>query len=395
MAKGGRYADKSKNVLRSGDRVKHGAAAVQDMPVSGEKKKGNKKKIVAIVLVALALLLVVGIGVGVWYYNHLLNMVTRPEQITMPSMPTMSAEEEMEMLGTLPPETSPEDTWPVIVSDQNITNIMLVGQAARVGEDYRLSDSMILCSINRETKTLTLTSFMRDMRVVVPAYAGHTQGFSRMNVCYHLGSHWTGEVKGSMEMLAMAVEQNFGVHVDHTVEVNFDAFKKVVDLLGGVEVDLSEAEAKHMTVDLAYKKLGTFEPGVQVLDGRQALAYARIRKIDNDVNRTNRQRLVIISLLKSLMSKGIIEINDLFKEVLPYFITDMSNEEITNYAFEFIPMLTSIEIKSQSVPFEGTYNYTNIGTSETPDYVVDANLKKNGEMLRESLGIVPAEDAAK
>lgn len=374
MAKGGRYLRKAP-----------------------AKKKG---KVLPIILIVIAVLLVIGIGFGIWYYNYLLNMVTRPGSI---EMPTMSDEELAAMLGTVPdapmvgpeeteettePSTSPEDTWPEIVSDTNITNIMLVGQAARYEETSRLADTMILCSINRETKTLTLSSFLRDMRVTIPAYAGHGAGFARMNVCYHLGSYYTGEMLDSMGMLAKAVEQNFGVHVDHTVEVDFFAFEKIVDLLGGVEVELTDPEAKWLT----RKKVGEFEEGLAVLDGHQALTYARIRKIDNDFNRTNRQRIVITSLLNKMRTMNIMDVHNLFTQVVPMITTDMTNSEITNYAFEFIPMLVDLNIVSQSIPYEGTYWYKNIGSEEVPDYVIDANLQVNAKRLQESIGMIePAE----
>ena len=360
------------------------------------KKKG---KGLMIALIIIAVLLVGVIGAGVWYYNYLLNLVTRPGSIdvgemtddelssmlgTVPTAPLVAPEDE----ATEPATTSPEETWPEIVSDQNITNIMLVGQASgRVGEDYRLSDTMILCSINRQTKTLTLTSFMRDMRVVVPAYAGHGKGFNRMNVCYHLGSFYTGEVKGSMEMLAQAVEQNFGVHVDHTVEIDIFAFEKIIDLLGGVDIELTKAEAEYMT---NVKQVGQFQEGMNHLDGIPALVYARLRKIDDDFERTNRQRNVITSLLKKMISMNIMDVHELFTQVVPMITTDMTNSEITNYAFEFIPLLKDLNIVSQRIPFANTYWHTNQGTEEDPDYVIDANLQKNGELLRESIGLTEA-----
>lgn len=374
------------------------------------KKAPGKKsgKVVIIVLLVLIVLILAVIGGLFWYLDKFVaGSITNAGDVTVPVM-TMSEDEELAMLGTLPTETvpdapaettapvetSPEDTWPVIESDENITNIMLVGQAARWGETYRLSDSMILCSINRETKTLTMTSFLRDLRVVVPAYAGKSQGFNRMNVCYHLGSYYTGEVKGSMEMLALAVEQNFGVHVDHTVEVDFEIFETVVDLLGGVEVELTQPEVDYINEIIDKNNEDPVEPylpGKNTLNGELALIYARLRKIDNDFNRTNRQRNVITSLLKKMMSMNIMDVHNLFMEVLPSIITDMTNEEITNYALEFIPMLKDIKIVSQSIPVEGTYWYKNIGSEEVPDYIIDADLKKNGDLLRESIGLVEAE----
>lgn len=364
MAKGGRYARKK------------------------EKKPLGAKKIVLIVIAVLLVLILAAVVAGVVYYNSMLNLISRPGTV---SMETMSSEDEAAMLGTMP--TTEETTVPTeettvptetMTPEENVVNIMLVGQAAREGETYRLSDTMMLCSINRSEKTLTLTSFQRDMRVVIPPYAGHTQGFNRMNVCYHLGSYWTGEVAGSMELLAKAVEHNFGAKVDHTVEVDFSAFQKVVNLLGGIDIEITEKEAEYMNADERID----IEPGLNHLNGYEALVYARMRKIDSDFKRTSRQRTVITKLLEKCMTMDLATVNSMLTEVLPLITTDMTNEDITGYVLEFLPVLRDLEITSQSIPFEGTYWSTNAGTEDVPDYVIDANLQKNKELLLESIGMV-------
>ena len=288
-------------------------------------------------------------------------------------------------------ETIPEFTWPEVVSDQNITNIMLVGQAARPGEDYRLADSMILCSINRETNTLTLTSFQRDMRVVIPAYAGHTQGFNRINNVYHLGSFWTGEVKGSMEMLALCIEQNFGVKVDHSVEVDFDSVEKIINKLGGVEVDISEPELKYLQ-DTIPEYSQNLKVGINRLDGYQALTYARMRKIDGDRQRTERQREIITSVIDSVRDSSLMDLHGLATTVASMIITDMTNTEITNYIFELLPKLADVKIQSQAIPFDGTYWSVEVDVDGIKQYMLDCNLQKNGQLLQESIGLIEKEE---
>lgn len=340
------------------------AGKVTGKPVKKGKKKTGKKIALIVLLSVVVLLIAVVIGaVAIW--NSLLDdmMVKDPDPAY--TQPTMSQEEIDAMLAELgvntepsvdPTEgsTSPEDTWPKVAADKNISNIMLVGQAARDGEDYKLSDSMILVSINRERKQVVLTSFMRDLYVPIPAYAGHTAGRSRMNVCYHLGSHWTGSSKGGMEMLALCVEQNFGVPIDYTVEINFDAFEKVVKLLGGVDIELTQEEADYINKTLPHG-WGTAVEGMNTLNRRQALTYARARSVSSgggDFERTNRQRKVIISLIKKCTEKNLMELYGLVKEMIPYIVTDMDSGTINNFIFELLPMLKDLEIISQRIPFE-------------------------------------------
>ena len=352
----------------------------------------KKKKIFWIIggiLIAVVLACVIGVNL---YWNHMIGLVGSAAENTVP---TLSQEELDALLGTteetLPPTTSPEDTWPKVVSDQDITNIMLVGQNYREDEPHKLSDTMILCSINRKTNTLTMVSILRDLYVPLPAYAGHGCGRNRINVCYALGSAWTGASLGGMEMLAKCVEQNFGVHVDHTIEASFEAFESIIDSIGGVEATLTKEEAEYMTKKVGY--VGNMRPGLQILDGKEALAYARIRKIDSDRQRTARQRAILTSIIDKCRNMSLMKLHDMATQVLPMIITDMTEEEMTNYLWELIPMVKDIQLESITIPVDNeTLPHSMWGkTLELYGYVtsvIECNTKLNGEYLRNALGIV-------
>ena len=355
-------------------------------------KSRNKMKWV---LISLGILVAVAVLGGILYWNHMLNLLGNAEEQTVP---TLSQEEEEALLGTvetvLEEETVPEETWPQVVSDKNITNIMLVGQNWREDEQNKLSDTMILCSINRKTKTMSLVSFLRDLYVPLPAYAGHGQGQNRMNVCYALGSSWKGNSKGGMEMLALCVEQNFGIHIDHTIEVSLDSFPRIIDGFGGVEIDVTEAEAKYLTEEVGY--VGEIEPGLQTLDGMETLAYSRIRKIDSDRQRSARQRVVLAALLDKCRDMGIMQFHSAAEYVLPSIITDMTNEEITNYIWELMPMVKDMKILSLTCPADNETLPNSMWTKTIDLYgymssVVECNRSLNGKYLRYALGIVPEE----
>lgn len=381
MAKGGKYLNKK-------------AAA--------KRKRG---KVLSIVLIVIAVILVAAIGAGVWYYNHLLNMLSRPDSPSKVETTPNPTEAVMETIpegtvmveGQIVEETTPEDTWPVIVSDENISNILLVGQAARAGEDQLIADTMILCSINRETKTLTMTSLMRDMRLVWPEFIDkdgkkHT-GNNRINMAYNMGSRWRGDSTGGMDLLASIVEYNFGVPVDHAVEVNFELFEEAVNILGGVYVDISQEELDFMQNNYPYME-GLNAGEDRWLDGYQALCYARLRKVGHgDYERTERQREVITSLLNSLKKMGIMDIHKLFTEILPMITTNMTNKEITNYAFELIPMLKDLQIQSQRIPFDDMQYTISVEIDGVIDYQLGCDTKATGKRLRESIGMVETEAA--
>lgn len=350
----------------------------------------NRKKILWIVLgVVLAVILTAAIAAGL-YWRHMLGLLGNASEHTTP---TLSQEELDGILGTEetePPTTTPEDTWPQVVSDQNITNIMLVGQNYREDEPNKLSDTMLLCSINRQTRTLTMVSFLRDLYVPLPAYAGHTGGRNRINVCYALGSTWKRSSEGGMEMLAKCIEQNFGVPIDHTIEVSFDTFAAIINAMDGVDVVLTEEEAEYLTDHVGYDV--TFEEGQTALLGYDALTYARIRKIGGDQQRVVRQRTIVASLMEKCRNMGLLELHDLATQILPLIITDMSAQEITDYLWELIPMVKDIQLASLTIPVDNqTLPHSmwskSIDLYGYPSSVLECNLSLNAKYLQNALGM--------
>lgn len=359
MAKGGRYLNKA----------------------AGKRRKKKSRRILPVIILTLLVLIAVPIVGGAVYYNSMLNLITRPEVTEV----ELSDEDLKEILGYIPEtlsETEPDETKAVAetekpvqkkLKEDPIVNVMLIGQHRQKGEDSKLSDTMILCSLNKETKTLTLTSFQRDLYIKLPNYKKHECGKNRINVAYNLGWRWAGEI-GGMEMLDQLIYENFGVEVDYNVEVGFDAFIEVIDVLGGVDLTITEAEAGKLELPGA----GTYH-----LDGEQALVYARLRSTDNDFYRTNRQRNVIMALIAKAKTMSIGEMNDALKKVLPYVITDMTNEDITKLALELLPMVVDLKIESAQCPVEGTYWFDMIEISGIESSVILCELEPNRKILME------------
>lgn len=357
-------------------------------------QKAKRKKCIRNLLIAIIVLLAAAAVAALLLWNSMLDKLGDAAE---ENVPTLSQEELDALLGTTGPTEppAPEETWPVVVSDENITNIMLVGQNWREDEQNKLSDTMILCSINRETKTLTLVSILRDLYIHLPPYAGHGAGRNRINVCYALGSSWKRSAEGGMEMLALCVEQNFGIPVHHTVEVGFDAFSLIIDLIGGVDVNVTAAEAEYMTNNVGY--IGQIKPGPQTLNGSEALAYARIRAIDGDRQRTARQRLVISSIVNKCRNMGLMELYALAGNVMPEVTTDMTNQEIGNYVWELLPMVKDLQIRTLTCPVDnetlpGSYWSKMIDLYGYPSSVIECNTTLNGKYLREALGMEEPEE---
>jgi len=312
------------------------------------KKKGSAKRgflIAAVVVLALILILLI---VATVVISGTLNRITREDELNI----TMSAEELESILGeteeedenftgeVLRPEdvTLPETPVALLDSDENIVHVLLVGQDTYSKTSRSRSDSMILCTLNRSAKTLTLTSFMRDMYVRIPGWQSQ-----RLNVAY---------VLDGFGCLYDTLEFNFGVVVEHGVAVNFGSFKEVIEAVGGVDVELTGSEARHLN-NQNYS-WGLTE-GVNHLDGEQALAYSRIRKLDSDFNRTSRQRAVIMALIESAKKLPLTELYNLVDVLIPMVVTDMSNADIISLAMEVAPLLPELTVVTQRIPVDGEY----------------------------------------
>ncbi|MEE1035647.1 MAG: LCP family protein [Oscillospiraceae bacterium] len=221
-----------------------------------------------------------------------------------------------------------------------LVNILLIGQDRRPGESRARSDTMILCTFNKHTKTLTMTSFLRDLYVEIPGYQDN-----RINAAY---------AAGGMSLLNETLKENFGIHIDGNIEVDFNQFAQIVDLLGGVTMELRQDEADVINRDAP----GTVSAGTQLLTGQQALAYARIRSLDadGDFSRTNRQRKVISALLDAYKNASLSTVLSLLDDILPMITTDMNDVKIIAYATELFPMLSGADIVSQRIPADGSYS---------------------------------------
>lgn len=219
------------------------------------------------------------------------------------------------------------------VDNDGLVNILLIGQDKREGESRQRSDAMILCSFNPETNKLSLISFLRDLYVQIPDYEDN-----RLNAAY---------AYGGFELLKETLNLNFGISVDGCLESDFEGFKKIIDTVGGVEIELTAEEAEIVGN-------GAIE-GVCMLNGEQALTYARIRKIDSDFQRTSRQRKIMGAVFEKAKTYSLSELAMFFSEIMPLMATDMTDDEIMTLALTLASSLSEIETASYIVPAEGTY----------------------------------------
>ena len=233
---------------------------------------------------------------------------------------------------------------------------------------------MILLTVNTSRKVFTMTSFMRDMWVYIPDHYNE-----RINVPYMVGG---------FPLLNDTLEYNFGIRADYNVEIDFSGFMDAIDLIGGVDIELTQAEADYLNRrgnwEVEENQGWQLKAGVNHLTGSQALAYSRVRAIGDDFERTNRQRTVINAVLDKTKTLSAAQLYDLVKGVMPLITTDMTNAQIMSLSLELIPMLSDLNVVSQRIPMDNQWSYAN---KSGADVIVlsEENFAANKKLLEDAM----------
>ena len=274
----------------------------------------------------------------------------------------------------------------------DVVNILLLGVDSRTDvTDTGLSDVIMILSINKTTGSIKLSSIARDTAVTVPGY----KNAYRINVAYKFGSQ-KGE-NGGPKLAMRTVNRNFQMNVERFVAINFFGLTAIIESLGGVDIELTKAEANRINYELRKEPLDDVKrakvegvAGVHHLDGMQAVTFARIRGIDNDFMRTARQRKLLEVLLNMVMhDMDMNKMMDLMTAVLPYVYTNVSvgemlelgtgvlQSDIAQKAAEGKPLL-----EQHRLPMDKTYGYKDLNGASLV-FMNGRNLKTNIEALHE------------
>ena len=315
-------------------------------------KRGRRKRAVTVLSFVMALVIAGGLMAAV-YLQGLLGKINHVSA----SMNSAGAVETFDADGDKANDTLKAsdidwgDTSDIdIMEDNDIKNILLIGQDARSGESGQRSDSMILCSINTKEKKIKLITLMRDMYVQIPGYQAN-----KLNAAYAFGG---------MELLDKTVEQNFGVNIDGNVEVDFDGFLKALTEVGDLDIELTYDEATYMN---ANEGLGSaddnaevneawgLKEGVNTLKPEQVLCYARMRYVGNsDWDRTERQKKVITAAYKKVQNLGATKLLSLASKIFPCITTDLSNKKLLSYV-KTLSVNHITKIETYRLPVDGTF----------------------------------------
>lgn len=319
-------------------------------------KKG--KIIIAIISVLLALIVVAGV-VGALYINGALNKVTNPGEdyektLTYDGMDFLKEDfpaiEEMdasqfssykEYLKWWYENGDP-------VSSTHVLNVLLIGEDTR-GEKISgnsHADSAIIVSVNIDTKKITLTSVLRDLYV-------YTEINGQDKYCKITEVSSYGGLKAYMN----TVERYYKLQLDNYVVVNFESFSGIIDALGGVTIDITSKEIYEINSHpkryggVTIEKAFDGYEGAMELNGTQALAFCRIRKIDSDGARADRQKTVLLELFEQMKGAGTTDVTKVLNQLINYVYTGYSKKDLASIGYTAISKgWLNYETQTHTVP---------------------------------------------
>ena len=309
------------------------------------RKKKNWSTTKKVVL-SLVMVLVILIGTVLGFYKHIKNKIYVKKE---PSISNNDSE---------------------FKEVEGITNVLLIGVDARDLDEPCRSDSMIIATLDNNNKKVKLTSLFRDTLVDIP---GH--GEAKLNAAYMLGGP---------ELLMKTVKETYNVSIDKYIIINFWGFETIVDYIGGIEVDVKDYQLEELNKYIGESTGGNDCPvekaGIQTLNGKQALSYARIRyNVGDEYERTDRQREVIFKVIEKLQNTKPSKYLGIMNTMLEYIKTNIDPLEALNMAYT-IYKLPSLDVEQLQIPLVAlseTRNYKELGSVFLMDRLQNASILYN------------------
>lgn len=259
-------------------------------------------------------------------------------------------------------DTDGEDGSEVIKNDSSVRTEKYIKNYLIFGiEEFggaRNTDSMMIATIDTKKDTLKLTSLLRDSYVEIPGYKNN-----KLNSAYS---------RGGAKLLMETIELNYKIKLDGYVSVNFESFEEIVDLLGGVDIELGKKEADYLnrTNYISKKSNRNVKAGWNHLNGNQVLGYCRVRKVEtlggisSDYGRIVRQQRALTAIFDSYKSKSFFKLLPIAKECLSYVNTNLSQKQIED-AMEAVVENKIRTLETFRVPVDGAFDapkkYNGIG----------------------------------
>lgn len=234
--------------------------------------------------------------------------------------------------------------------ETSITNVLLIGIDSRGDINDARTDSIIIGTVDPDTKKVKLTSLMRDMYVEIPG-----KSYQKINAAYQYGG---------IDLLKKTIKYNFNIDVQYYAAIDFKGFQNLIDKLGGIKLEVKNYEVNEINkyIDEVNGNKSTLikGAGIQELNGQQTLSYCRIRKVgNNDYERTERQRKVLSILVEKLKNVKVSEIPKIYSTLSPYIKTNIPFNDILKLTYT-VYKFSNYTPDSMRIPIDNYYKDTSV-----------------------------------
>ena len=315
----------------------------------------------------LGVLLVVLIGIGGYIYK-IIDAISGAGELAKGDSQWQEWEGDSDNFGI--PEDAPTE------DDTEAVHVLLLGTDRRNQNENGRSDAILIATLDKKNGQLKLTSIMRDLYVPIPGRKDN-----RINAAYSFGGP---------KLAMQTINQNFKLNITRYVTVDFFGLEEIIDAMGGVDIDVKEKEVNHLNKIVRelnnLDKKNRTSPGIsgaglQTLNGRQAVAYSRIRKVGHgDAERTERQRRVLSAMFNKMKSINPLKLPDLIASIIPYADTNIPISEMISLGTSVLGVKDK-HIYQYRVPADNTFSSQRIRGMAV--YVPD--LEANRELLHQFL----------
>ncbi len=350
------------------------------------KKRSAGRTAVRVILIALAVVLglaLIAFGIFFIKLKHMsrnaTSIVEKPtlspnaaQPAPPPSLIPVENPEDLDLTTDYDPAIDPSDIdedpiFAVDPYDKDVVNILLLGNDARDQQDHGRSDTMMLLSYNSRTHEAKLVSFLRDTWIYIPG----RDKWNRINTAYRFGG---------IGLAINTINTNFGLDIQYYVRTDFESLVKATDLLGGIDLYLTERETQFINKAASNSVPLEERDGVQHLDGAQTLIHSRNRSIGNgDWSRTERQRNVMNAFLQRAMKeKNIASLASLIYSMFDLVETNLQPSQMISLASDVV-FGGGVQLQSRPLPFEGTWQYA----KESGMAVIHIDIDENRRLLHE------------
>ncbi|WP_243124879.1 LCP family protein [Clostridium cuniculi] len=327
-----------------------------------DKKRYSLRNRIIISTISIVLAVVVGVVIG--YYSYVKSKIyAEPSEIEIKTVEKKNEE-----------EVDYEEV-------EGITNVLLVGTDARDLKESARADSIIIATLDNNNKEIRLTSLFRDTLVDIDGYGPY-----KLNAAMAFGG---------INLLKDTIQETYNINIDKYIIINFWGFEAIIDQMGGLEIDVKDYQLDELNKYIGESTGGNdcpvTESGLQLLNGKQALSYARIRKgVGDEFERTERQREVLFKVAEKLRETKPTKYLGIMNSMLDYINTNIDLLDALNMAYT-IYKFPSLETKQIHIPVTELADDMNYGGEIGWVFIMDR--EQNTEILHDFIfnGIEPDE----